>query len=69
MDTQNTRSRKPLSSFIRYCVTHPNERFWQALRNWSGYPFIYVSNQPPGNVHGRMTDTFNFEGKRDDEES
>lgn len=25
-----------LASFIWYCLTHGEERFWQALRNWSG---------------------------------
>ena len=63
METQNIRSRGPLTSFIRYCVTHPEERFWQALRNWSGYSFIYGStNQMFENMH----DTFYIEGKRHD---
>lgn len=30
-----------LSSFTVYCRNHPEQRFWQALRNWSGYRFIY----------------------------
>jgi hypothetical protein len=21
---------------VAYCVAHPEERFWQALRNWAG---------------------------------
>lgn len=24
-----------LASFVHYSFTHPEERFWQALRNWS----------------------------------
>ena len=39
------KSADKLSSFIEYCLKHPDERFWQALRNWSQYQFIYVSNQ------------------------
>jgi len=39
-----------LESFILYCHTYPEQRFWQALRNWSQYNFIYGSkeliNQP-----------------------
>ena len=41
---QETRNSKTLDSFIKYCVSHPNERFFQALRNWFGYPYIGVSN-------------------------
>lgn len=33
-----------LKSFTAYCEAHPEERFWQALRNWSQYSFIYGSN-------------------------
>ena len=29
-----------LGDFVNYCQEHPDERFWQALRNWSGYDFI-----------------------------
>ena len=29
------RSEKTKVSFINYLNTHNNERFWQALRNWS----------------------------------
>lgn len=30
-----------LESFILYCKTYPDQRFWQALRNWSKYNFIF----------------------------
>lgn len=30
-----------LRDFIKYCGDHPDERFWQALRNWSGAEAIY----------------------------
>lgn len=32
-----------LLSFTTYCHEHPEERFWQALRNWAGVAFIYTS--------------------------
>ena len=39
------KSSTKLWSFIQYCLAHPDERFWQALRNWSKYEFIYVSSE------------------------
>lgn len=37
------KSQKTLESFTAYCKAHPDERFWQALRNWSKWNFIYGS--------------------------
>lgn len=39
------RSRKTKEAFIDYITTHPDERFWQAIRNFSGYSFVYVSKK------------------------
>lgn len=39
----NAKSQKELLSFIEYCVEHTDERFYQALRNWSGHNFILYS--------------------------
>ena len=36
------KNRKELLSFIEYCLEHPEERFWQAIRNWSQYSFIFA---------------------------
>jgi hypothetical protein len=55
------RNAKTLASFVSYCKAHPSERFWQALRNWSGFKFVWV-----GWDTKRTTitfDTFNFEGR------
>lgn len=41
---QETRNSKVLASFVTYCNAHPFERFWQALRNWSGQNFILTAN-------------------------
>lgn len=38
-----SKNAKTLASFVVYCEAHPEQRFWQALRNWSGWPFIYAS--------------------------
>lgn len=29
-----------LNSFINYCHNHPDERFWQALRNWAELSYL-----------------------------
>lgn len=35
-----SKNRELLISFEKYCVEHPDERFWQALRNWAKIPFL-----------------------------
>lgn len=30
-----------VASFSEYCREHPDQRFWQALVNWSGYKTIH----------------------------
>lgn len=34
--SQTSKNWDDVKSFLAYCVEHPEERFWQALRNWSG---------------------------------
>ena len=41
-----TRNSEVLASFVAYCAAHQSQRFWQALLNWSGLPFIFVSDAP-----------------------
>ena len=52
------KSQKLLESFVTYCQEHPGERFWQALRNWSKWSFVAVSNDLTG-----WCDTFFWEGR------
>ncbi len=53
-----TRNSEALKSFTRYCHFHPEQRFWQALRNWSKWQFILGAE-----VRGGATlNTFNIEG-------
>ena len=40
---EETRNSLVLKSFVIYCKAHPEERFWQALRNWSGQNFILTA--------------------------
>ena len=54
-----------LTEFTKYCKEHPQERFWQALRNWSG-AFKVIIEIPDGNYQNpHQVDTFNFEYKLD----
>lgn len=55
------KSEKLLTKFIAYCVAHPGERFWQALRNWSGASSITYTSA--FNDEYKSRDTFYFEGK------
>lgn len=49
-----------LAGFTAYCEQHPDERFWQALRNWAGVPFVLIGEELFG---GKLEDTFYREGK------
>jgi hypothetical protein len=71
MDPKNSRSYETLLSFVTYCEQNPEQRFWQALRNWSGYHYILTSDVPLYKVNNEtpLRDTFYLEGKRHDEES
>ena len=59
-------------SFYEFCVEHPELRFWQSLRAWSGVPYVLTSNYFESNMfdNSRMkdlnieiADTFYWEGK------
>jgi hypothetical protein len=63
------RNSEVLKSFVEYCEANPDLRFWQALRNWSDYNFIYASNRlyPPllgmPDTNDPIIDTFYWEGR------
>jgi hypothetical protein len=57
-----SKNRLTLMSFVNYCAMHPEERFWEALKNWSGEGYILVSNVEPHHS-GTVEDTFFREGK------
>lgn len=48
-----------LDDFIAYCRKNPEQRFWQALRNWSGHNFILASKLNDGDGE----DTFYWSDK------
>jgi len=33
--SNNSRNVETLTDFVKYCEAHPEQRFWQALRNWN----------------------------------
>lgn len=75
MDDSNRNESKNLPvllEFVVYCTAHPEERFWQALRNWSGYPAILTGKSITalsGFGYEADLDTFYFEGKNDSRKS
>ena len=54
-----------LKEFVSYCEAHPEYRFWQALRNWCGKPYVIVSNALPidAGFERSWQDTFYWNGK------
>jgi len=59
-----SKNQETLIDFTKYCIMHPTERFWQALRNWSEYNYIVgckdFSHEDLPEEH---EDTFYKEGK------
>lgn len=53
-----SKNQKSLASFVDYCLEHPEERFWQALRNWSGNDYILKSNNVECLKCKHIKDTF-----------
>jgi hypothetical protein len=50
---QINKNKETLQNFIKFCKAFPEQRFWQALCNWSGAAFIHFDGD----------DTFYWEGK------
>lgn len=53
------RDEKTRKLFIKYLEEHPDERFFQAVRNFSRCSFILASATPP--VNDKQQDTFYWE--------
>ena len=61
------KSEKLLKELTEYCETHPEERLWQAIRNWSGFGFILASESEDIeelNDPKNIVDTFYFTGRK-----
>ena len=61
-----TRNSKLLKEFTEYCERNPEQRFWQALRNYAEVPYIMVGNivdtEDPISC---LFDTFYWNGKNE----
>jgi hypothetical protein len=52
----NNKNMNTLIDFTAYCTQHPEERFWQALRNWSEYNFIYGGKNTENLEYNSLTE-------------
>ncbi len=52
-----------LFDLVKECINHPELRFWQALRNLSGYNFIFGSTAKSFDDYSQLEDTFNLKTK------
>jgi len=60
-----SKNEKTLNSFVEYCKEHPDYRFWQALRNWTGYNFVLLTDENKW-INWKekfLNDTYFWEGK------
>lgn len=61
-----SKNSKVLAEFMKYCYDHPEMRFWQALRNWSGSFYILAAKEIVSGhdkVRVGTYDTYYEEGK------
>lgn len=58
-ETTNSKNQTVLEDFTEYCKKHPEERFWQALRNWSNALSILYKDS----IQEESKDTFYWQGK------
>jgi len=49
--------------FAAYAAVHPELRFFQAVKNWSGYNFIFGSMATEADDYSQLEDTFNLPKK------
>lgn len=61
MEQTKSKNKKQLDIFIEYCQKHPEQRFWQALRNVCGYSHIFICNGTIDNPKTNCIDTFFIE--------
>ena len=65
-----SKNRMTLMSFVNFCATNPEMRFWQALAAWSGFTIFTGPTNVSADVIARragdmIRDTFNWEGHRE----
>ena len=62
------KAEKIAKNLLKYIQANPQERFWQALLNFTHLPYILISDRPPmgqyKNTQGEeidLKDTYNLE--------
>ena len=65
MAGQTDRSSEAKISFLSHLLMHPEQRLWQALRNWSGYPRIVAIDRVEELTVPGAYDTFHWESRRE----
>lgn len=60
-----SKNKETLDSFVEYCHSNPELRFWQALRNWSGNMCVLVSDHYKAEIftYDQGVDTFYRKGR------
>ena len=53
-----SKNSKQLRKFVLYCLDHPDERFWQAIRNWDNSAFIFRQKRNEQGMTQQIEDTF-----------
>lgn len=63
---------KTKEDFVKYLEEHPDERFWQAVRNFSGMSYILACDRRGNFTDGMFdgewidpVDTYYWEGKNE----
>ena len=59
-ETTSTAEKKAYE-LLAYIQAHPSQRFWQALLNVSGLPYIAISPKPPKDISKELEDTYYLE--------
>ena len=55
---QEKTAEKKAYQLLAYIQAHPDQRFWQALLNVSGLPYIAISPIPPKEIDKKLVYTF-----------
>lgn len=67
--SKRTLNAQVLASFVDYCQRNPELRFWQALLNWSGQRYIFVSEHSIAAIEkgigapSGLRDPYSWEGR------
>ena len=57
------KNKELIDEFTAFCEGHPEMRFWQALRAWTGFDYIVAKNETGYAGQNTEEDTFYWEGK------